>query len=101
MRFRVERTSIVRGRPCEEAVPEYTEWRQYEGAWDVEGLQEEDASDLLRNVQLTDDGFAYERREVTWYVDIPDLAALMAFVARYEEIVLTSDYIEIYDDYRE
>lgn len=89
----------------------YGEWRCYRQEWcawasdsfreSIESWVEDGDTETRRNVVITDAGFSYEERDPTWYIEIPNLEALMAFVARYEEIVLTSDYIEIYDDYRE
>lgn len=39
--------------------------------------------------------------EDCWYVEFPDLDALMKFIEKYGECVISSDKIEIYDDYRE
>lgn len=36
-----------------------------------------------------------------WFVDFATLEDLMSFVAKYGECIVTSDNIEIYDDYRE
>ncbi len=45
---------------------------------------------------------AYQGTEPNdWFIDINTLEELMAFQKRYEELVLNSDSIEIYDDYRE
>ena len=36
-----------------------------------------------------------------WYVDINSLEDLMAFIGRHGKVVVRSNWIEIYDDYRE
>jgi len=120
MRFIVTRTSTWSdNRPCDEAVPVTLEW------WDCRTFKTEQEHD--NRLALTDGPWrskgsehgAWEegiRRRLddrqAWAVDLPDLAALMAFAAKHGQLVIEGPRphehgdtalpsIEIYDGYRE
>lgn len=44
---------------------------------------------------------AYKNDKGEWIVDFQTLDELVAFAEKHQEIVLSSESIEIYDDYRE
>lgn len=114
MKFMVLRTSCYDGKPCDEAVlesfvrvderttdspdkiPFYagkpTDW------WYSDG----------RNHRIENGHICRDFDAQAWFIEIPDLAALMAFAAQHGDIVIKKSYgnrnideIEIYDDYCE
>lgn len=112
MRFTIERTSGNAGeQPCEGAEVLFGEWRCYRQEWYdwasdsfrewVESWVEDGDTETRRNVVITDAGFSYEERDTTWYIEIPNLEALMALIAEHGPVIVSDGHIEIYDDYRE
>lgn len=119
MRVKVYRTSDRNAQPCAGAVYEYGEWTPYEWclgdgytaesrAWfnaeNTERALEPD-TDTIRGYTWDGERETYEMREKVWYVDVPDLAALLAIVAAEGVVIVHQDgdgyKLEIYDDYRE
>jgi len=112
MRFTIERTSGKAGeQPCEGAEVLYGEWRCYRREWygTIDHLWETikswvedgDTETPTQRVVITDAGFSYEERDSTWYIEIPNLEALMALIAEHGPVIVSDGHIEIYDDYRE
>jgi hypothetical protein len=114
MRFLVSRTRdySLDGPPCEEA---------FRGTYTVVDQRTVDDPAKLRAAEMTERWYREGEnhrvidRQITrdfpgwkgWFVEIPDLDALLAFIAKYGELVIgphhRSDelFIEIYDGYRE
>lgn len=122
MRFEVSRTSgrATDGKPCEEAFPVHVP------VWDQRTSKSPEQHDALMRERfvahalpapwlsegtdhcVTDCGIARKLgSRPSWAVDFPDLDALVAFVARYGDVVIEPAFmdrpprVEIYDDYRE
>ena len=109
MKFLITRTSQWAGQPCDEAYQDtYTRIDERTvrtpdklpngQTWYQEGT----------NHRVEDGHIKRDFQDTAWFVDIPDLDALMVFYQKYGQLVISSHYnndaiveLEIYDDYRE
>lgn len=119
MRYEITRTSRHEGKPCEEAFRgelmnidirgasaphKIPAWR----ALGKEGALAEWLKDGSNHRKINGHIARDMGTRACWFIDIPDLDALMALHEKYGELVIGTSFadyqtprIEIYDDYRE
>jgi hypothetical protein len=109
MRFIIKKTSEAgsEGKPCEEAVVGMHTVTEYRSRNQTNWTQQLrlDWADIGRNHRdVGNNRVAREQDRQVWFVEIQTLDVLLAFMAKYDELILkpgNPPTIEIYDDYRE
>lgn len=113
MKFKVTRTSRFDGKPCAEAVKEpYTRVdARTAAAPELVSAYRDKPTDWWfgegRNHRVERGHMKRDFDAEGWFIEIPDLSALMAFRDKYGQLIIGTafdapiDSIEIYDDYRE
>ena len=111
MRFLARRTSTREDRPCTEAYRascRRVDMRTVDDPRKIQAMSTELWYAEGENHRVVNGMIARDFPDEQWFVDIPDLDALLVFVAAYGEMVVGYDhmfpdllFLEIYDDHRE
>lgn len=107
MLFRISRTSICEGKPCDEAISMTTVRIDERGVDDPAKIRAYYGENTDwwysngRNHRVENGHIKRDFDDEAWYVEISSLDELMKFIDKYGCIVVSLSSIEIYDDYRE